>query len=1665
MEDKKDKKIKKPISKKKKLVWAISTAMVLAAMSFVVIKVFAATPLPTSYENDANYYYYKGGRFAWYGTSTKTEYGSSWSTAPKAPGTLYSKNMNDNQFAGHHENNGLGFVAYSQKWDAGNAAKPIPAGNVGKYNFFKRVTVNYRRAKTSPTHKSISITGAPHVKGNDYWIKPNTKVDVKMHGYQTYAGGVQQLDDFIRYNYLRVNGTGIDMGRARMAYNGAYYLSLASNDVTFAKGATSRTDGNRNLYSTVAVTPKKTNSDYTLEVNHTSMNGKQRPYALDAKKIRTDGDAPVFNSGTITGHTYKSGSNYWVKPNDSVKVTVKQTDARSGNRFQYLRLNEGSKEAVVRSRHDFAGATNVNVKQATDAGAEITAASRTGTGTAQTVAWTVKPKTNGKNYTVQAFLQDNVNNQNDYTTIGNIRVDNEAPTVTFSPNGISSYSQSHSTKVTVSDTGSGVKTREYAWMTSSTTNPTKWTSFADGATFTTPNSTASHFLWIRTTDNVGNTTITTSKPFVVDKKAPFVSLSVDGNSTYKDKHTTKITAYDNESGIKSLQYAWSTSNTTTPSSWNTFVSGATQTTPSATGNHYLWVKATDVAGNVTSMTSKAFKVDATLPTVSASPTSGAWKNTAHTVTPTYGDAHSGVNLKQYTWSTSTATPTSWSNYTSGALKQPGVGSYYLHLRVTDKAGNSKTSRVGPYRYETTKPTATITQSPSTWTNGDITLNIKASDSGGSGFYRTKLPDGKFTTSANASYPVTTNGAYSFTVYDNAGNSQVYSTDVKHIDKAAPTHVSNSIQGERYKNGDNYWVRPKDKLSVTFRQRDEVSGNKQGYIRLLGNSQDVRYFNDFDSSKTDMKAVNSSYVNTSTLSVTGVERTEHNTSTGYGTLKWEVQPNVHGHNYAIQYYHRDKANNNRGYTTVGRLRVDGVGPNITLSKNSGAYAKSHSVKLTATDSDSGLAKLEYQWTTTSGFPSSGTFKTASSGTTMSTPSSTVAKDHYLHVRATDNVGNVSTHSSGAFKVDQSNPTVTYGTNGVSTYGKSHSTKVTVSDTGSGVNTTQYAWSTSNTVQPSSWTNFTNGATLSTPSSSGIHYLWVKATDKVGNQIITKSLGFRVDVTPPTSLITQTPTEWTKGSVTLNISGIVDVGGSQYYRTKLPNGTYSTSKTPSQTVTENGKYSFVIYDNAGNSTTKTINVTNIDKVAPTGSTSQTPTAWTNKNVAITVNGSDTGSGVKSITMKNSSDLKGRNFIVNSELESKTVSLTWDESLNGKLAPKRGWSQGQNTGTANTTVGYHAHLNESKFGYPVLEYINKNNQFGMKNRWLGFSQSFTATGDLGKELKVGQKLTISFDVRSDKVGGTIDGGMYRYHKSTGDRAFPNRKAVKTTKANTWERVSFEQTVDANWDLTKTFTIYLYGNREDNEATKWVKNIKLELGDEPTEFSVNPDDISMVGTKSVFDISENGKYDFLITDNVGNTTTKTHNVTNIDKVPPTGKFEYSTTGTTNKNVTVKLTGSDSESGVKSIQLPDGTIVNGKVGSYTVSTNGSYDFVVTDVAGNQTKLTAKVDNIDKTPPTLTLTASTKDWTNDGVTIKATATDAGGIKNIILPNGVSVNASTASQKVSVNDTYTFQAFDKAGNKTTKSITITNIDKDAPKASITKTSETNTQVNLKLEYSD
>jgi len=106
-----------------------------------------------------------------------------------------------------------------------------------------------------------------------------------------------------------------------------------------------------------------------------------------------------------------------------------------------------------------------------------------------------------------------------------------------------------------------------------------------------------------------------------------------------------------------------------------------------------------------------------------------------------------------------------------------------------------------------------------------------------------------------------------------------------------------------------------------------------------------------------------------------------------------------------------------------------------------------------------------------------------------------------------------------KRDDTPPIIQFDTNGNDSPAKTASSKVTVNDTESGVDTAslQYAWTQSAEVPDSGWKSFKTGNTLSLTSEDGDRYLHVRASDRAGNVANAVSQAFVLDNTKPTAIL--------------------------------------------------------------------------------------------------------------------------------------------------------------------------------------------------------------------------------------------------------------------------------------------------------------------------------------------------------------------------------------------------------------------------------------------------------------------------------------------------------------------------------------------------------------------
>jgi len=315
----------------------------------------------------------------------------------------------------------------------------------------------------------------------------------------------------------------------------------------------------------------------------------------------------------------------------------------------------------------------------------------------------------------------------------------------------------------------------------------------------------------------------------------------------------------------------------------------------------------------------------------------------------------------------------------------------------------------------------------------------------------------------------------------------------------------------------------------------------------------------------------------------------------------------------------------------------VTANVTGTKDTaGNYVGSATVNLAATDSQSGVDKVEYQL-------DGGAWTAYTAPVVVNAVGS-----HMVHYRASDKAGNVSPEGMSSFSVvtgqpgDTTPPTVTAevtGTkDGSGNYLDTATVKLTATDAGSGVDKVEYK------VDEGAWTAYTAPVAVTAP---GMHMVSYRASDKAGNVSPEGMAHFTIvsgDTTAPTVASEVTGTKDTAGNyvgkatVTLTATDAGSGVGKVEY--KLDGGPWLTYSAPlALTVVGAHTVNYKATDKAGNvsaegTATFTI-VEGDDSTAPVVSvvvSGDLDGSWSYiEDATINLTATDTGSGVDKIEYK--------------------------------------------------------------------------------------------------------------------------------------------------------------------------------------------------------------------------------------------------------------------------------------------------------------------------------------------------------------------------------------------------------------------------------------------------
>lgn len=273
----------------------------------------------------------------------------------------------------------------------------------------------------------------------------------------------------------------------------------------------------------------------------------------------------------------------------------------------------------------------------------------------------------------------------------------------------------------------------------------------------------------------------------------------------------------------------------------------------------------------------------------------------------------------------------------------------------------------------TAPTVTLSQSPTAWTNGTVTLTATASDAG-SGLHSTPYSwDGGTTWTSSKTKVVTTNGTYSVTVRDAVGNTASATINVTNIDKLLP-NLSLSAKANGVAINSDEWT--KYDVVVSEQHSDKPATTDYGQSNF--NTNYIKWAN----------PTYDSYGSSTSVTV----------STSNGTvLERNVQATV-----------QDKAGNEASASFY--VKIDKQAPAVTLTQNLTAWTN-EDVTLTVTANDGsgiGLNSKPYKWFSDTDF--------------NTTTQVTVTKNGTYSVMVRDKLGNTATASIIVTNIDKLSPNI-------------------------------------------------------------------------------------------------------------------------------------------------------------------------------------------------------------------------------------------------------------------------------------------------------------------------------------------------------------------------------------------------------------------------------------------------------------------------------------------------------------------------------------------------------------------------------------------------------------------------------------------------------------------
>lgn len=1135
-------------------------------------------------------------------------------------------------------------------------------------------------------------------------------------------------------------------------------------------------------------------------------------------------------------------------------------------------------------------------------------------------------------YYIHIRAHDDVNNEA-IATFGPYKFDNEPPTVAFSEAPQSSREPLHIT-ITGSDNLSGVKQLAYRWAGEGDYI------MAEHSTVdvTTPNADGVYTLEVIVTDEADNTRSYAHGPFTIDVTPPEVTFSKQGDATPAQMHAVDLTITDSHVADAQVFVQW-TADATYPgddsSGWQLLYNGdlplqqqTVTSPPGASGSLHLHVKAIDGLGHIARQsTTSSFVVDNTPPDVEFIPNgnNGIYAQVANVQLQIDGatTAFNGYDILYVISSETTVDEASadWLTSIDGALSITGrSGAYYIHVLVTDEAGNSRLTASKLFAVDDLPPTGDVNFAKQYTNETSALVHLSAQDNIADSLIDVtySLNSGpwsgwtSFTPHLQINLDPLIEGTQTIAVKykDSAGNESVVYTAETVLDTTPPTVVDVTFNPPL-----SEWTN--DAVEVVLEYADNLSPN--------------------------------------------------------GSVSQTFTDNG---SYTLEFF--DLAGNKKTHD-ITIANIDKVKPQIGFYPDGTAVPQQAvSATITATDNVSSGSDLRvyYGWSPSS--TEAPTDWTEHLDMDVALHLADVNGHWYLWAKAIDEAGNEQIGHSASFLLDNQPPTA------VITYDPSTRTandviaRITFDEattivhpadgsaevifTENGEFTFEFIDVAGNRAEataivdwiddslpsaqvirtPSTWTNEDVEVTLRVDGDPPRHL-----TDIIGPpgseliRIITKEYGELTTLPAESVTVTEAVYRLTQnGEITYSIvdleTGMINADEKivvDYIDRVAPTAHLAFSHTTwtnedvivtlypsddrthvtvlgesSYRFTANGSHTFYFRDEAGNMAEKTATVNFIDKETPIPVVTFDYSTWTTEAVTASITFSNETEPVHILNLDGESSYtfaeNGEKTIhfrdVAGNVGQTTIVVNWID----REAPT-GYLTYSTTDWTNkdVTVTLHAQDNSGE----AVDFIVEGNEGGNQH-------TFTENGEFTFVVMDAAGNQSSFTARVQRI----------------DKTPPQANVYYSTTTST--NAAVQVTISADKQITVL----------NNEG------------------------------RTFYNFSDNGEFTFTIIDRAGNMTDVHTKVDWIDRTPPLAEVTYSTTEPTNQPVIATVTANED------FYVQN----NNRSHHYVFTENGSFTFYIQDLAGNVTEIVASVDNINASAAQIELVYSETEPTTADVTVE-----------------------------------------------------------------------------------